>query len=271
MNIVFWSNNQGKCGTTSNLMAIATLTSIVYDLKTIVLNVSKSENIWSNNFSTDHSVNMGKENLFKEDFAYYNSYGVDNIIDELRIRSDINDIVKENMVRVRKTGIYYIPPSSRNETGLYTKEMENVIPEIMRTAETLSDLTFIDVKNGRGKLTDIILECADIVVVNLTDENGVPQNYISEKLQKKCVYIVGRNNSENDKIKLVVAGKYKKKPDEVSIISERKQWEKAISEGHIIDFLTEGIHLRKDEEDFDFVKELFDAMNMVLRKAGYDV
>lgn len=253
-------------------MAVATLTSIVYDLKTIVLNACKNEKVWSDNFVTEVADGTEHENLFKEDYGYYNCYGVDNIIDELRIRNDLTDIISENMIRVKNTGIYYIPPSNRNKLGLYNKELENIIPEIMKASEKLSDVTFIDVKNGRNRLTDMVLECADVIVVNLNEfMEMVPENYLSEKLRKKCVFIVGRNNLDGEKVKLTVAGKYKKNPDEVSVISEKEQWKQTIDEGRMIEFLTEGIHLRKDEENFSFVKELFDALNMILRKAGYDV
>ncbi len=245
MNIVFWSNANGKYGTTSNLMAVATITSIVYDLKTIVLNANKNERIWTKNFSTDINDNADNVAMFKEDFAYYNSYGVDNIIDELRIRNDMTNIVRENMVKVRNTGIFYIPPSKRNETGLYTKEIENVIPEIMRTSEKLSDVTFIDVKHGRNKLTDMILECADVIVVNMrADEKYFPADYLSEKLRKKCI---------------------------VSMIQEKYQFKKAVDEGQLIEFLTEGIHLVKEDENFAFIRDLFESANEILRKAGYDV
>ncbi|MBE5940044.1 MAG: hypothetical protein E7266_06570 [Lachnospiraceae bacterium] len=269
MNIVFWSNSRKKCGTTSNLIAIAALSSMVYELKTIILNAGKNEELWRKNFITDINCHGESESIFKEDFSYYNCYGIDNIIDELKLREGLAGIIEDNMFRVKDTDMYYIPPSKRYETGLYLKEMENVLPEIMKSAEKLSDITFINVENGNGKLSKTIIEHADVVVVNISEDDM--SDFDDEKLRNKAVFIIGRSSAPGDKIKGIAAGKYKKHMDNISVISDWKNWENSVEEGRIISFINEAVHSGNDEENFRFVKELFDAMNMILKKAGYDV
>ena len=73
MNIAFWSNVAGKSATSGNMLAVSTMTSLLYSLKVVLMQVDYCS-------KSIESVLEGKhdEMVINDNFAYYNQKGMDD-------------------------------------------------------------------------------------------------------------------------------------------------------------------------------------------------
>ena len=91
MNIAFWSNVAGKSATSSNMLAVGTMTSLLYSLKVVLLQFDYCSK------SIDSVLEGKRDGLILNDtFSYYNQKGIDDLFDKVKkIYSGNNQDPKE--------------------------------------------------------------------------------------------------------------------------------------------------------------------------------
>lgn len=265
MNVAFWSNVAGKSATSSNMLAVSTMTSLLYSLKVVLLQLDYCSK------SID-SVLEGKDEglVVNDNFSYYNQKGVDDLLDKIKLDNICEEDVVDNMVNVKDTSMYYIPTSKHISLG-DEDDNSKKFEMILKLMKNIGDINFIDNINGNQSISKSILKNADVIVCNLhqglDDISEITEN---DKLLKKTVFLVGRYDSDSKNNVASMRKKYGIKRDQIAVIPYNIKYHDSVQDGKLVNFISKNIYSKKTDVNFDFINNLFNATNMILKKAGYN-
>ena len=265
MNIVFWSKHAGRCATSGNMLAVSIMSSLIYSVKGILLQLDYRSRTLDDVFEGKRQVN-----LIMEEYAYYNKRGLDELMDRSQLDTLTIDDVRENVIPIKDTRMSYIPTSSKIRTELNDKDAVNNSKSIMKLLKEAEQYSFIDCINGDGPMAKGVLENADVIVVNLCQGMSQDIPLPDKKLRDKCVYLVGRYDAASSESLSDICRKYGIDRDNIMCIPYNIGFHDALVEGRLVTFLSKHISARRFDENFDFINNVFKATHMILKKAGYD-
>lgn len=264
MNIAFWSMSSGKSATSGNMLAVSIMSSLVYSVSGILLQLDYCSRAIDDVFS-----NRKQTNLIMEEFAYYNQKGFDQLLD----RCQINEInvadLKDNMIPVKNTYMSYIPSSKRARTGINDREIIAGSKKLMKLLSQVGQYNFIDCINGYGSISKALLKCADVVVINICQGMNIDELVKDKDIMKKAVFLVGRYDENSSEGVAEIRKKYGIERDSIGVIPYNIGFHDAIQEGKIVPYFAKYITARRTDDNFNFINDVFKATGMILRKAGY--
>jgi hypothetical protein len=115
------------------------------------------------------------------------------------------------------------------------------------------------------------LEESDVIVVNLCQGiNDIESIMMEEGLRRKMVFIVGKYDNESNENISVIRKKYNISKDDICAIPYNIRFHDALNEGRIVDFISKGLYVKRNDGNFDFINNVYKATNMILQKAGYN-
>ena len=261
-NIIFWSSASGKSGTSNNMLAVSTMTAVLYSLKTLLVQYDKKSSPLSMAFEGGKNINA-----LNEEFSFYNRKGLDEIWDKSKIKKIEKDIISDNTVNVRHTNLFYMP-SSKKQEELFDERFVKMLLEGMKDFESIN---FIDCANGKSKLTETLFCNTDIIVVNIFQGMEYLDEIMEDwRIREKAIFIVGRYDGNSKDNLTKIRHKYNISKDSIGVIPYNIHFHDAIKDGKLVPFITRGIFSKKTDADYDFIMELYHTTNMILRKAGYE-
>lgn len=265
MNIAFWSNVSGRSGTSGNMLAVGIMTSVLYSLKTMLVQTDCVSR------PIDEALESRKaDTIINEELYFYSRKGMDELIERGRRNLLTGEMVETNVVNVKHTNIYYIP-SAKEKSNSNGKENIKIYETLMNKLNNMGNLNFWDVLNGENSTSKAIMEKSDVVVVNLCQEAGnLGILRDNEGLLKKAVFLIGKYDSSSRKSFGNICKEYGISKDNTGIISYNIHFHDAVNEGRAVPFIMKNIFAKKHEANFEFINNLFKATNLVLKKAGVE-
>jgi len=264
MNIVFWSECQGRCATSGNMLAVSIMSSLVYAVKGIVMQFDNCSKAIDDVFEGKRQTNF-----LMEEYAYYSKKGIDNLLD----KSQLNDIsvsdIQSNAIPVRNTHMSYIPVSKRIKSGLSDREIIASAKKIMAVLNEAGGYNFIDCFNGERSVAKNIVSSADVVVVNICQGMNVDKLMISDHIMKKAVFLVGKYDADSNENLSSICKKYNIGRERIVAIPYNIEFHDAMQEGRLVPFLTKQIMARRTDSNFAFINGVYKATDMILRRAGF--
>lgn len=166
------------------MLAISTMASVLYSLKTLLVQFDRESNPLSQAFEGGKNTNA-----LNEEFSFYNKKGLDEIWDKSKIKKIEKDIISDNTVNVRHTNLYYMPSSKKVE-----KEFdERFIRMLLEGMKDFESINFIDCVNGRNEIMNTLLRDTDIIVVNIFQGMDCLDEIMEDHLiREKALFVVGR-------------------------------------------------------------------------------
>ena len=265
MNIVFWSESQGRCATSGNMLAVSVMSSLIYSVKGIVMQLDNCSRPIDDVFEGKRQTN-----LIMEEYSYYNQKGIDDLLDKSQLKEiDLSDL-KDNVLPIKNTYMGYIPTSKRIKSGLSDRELMSNAKKIMTLMNEVGGYNFIDCVNGDKAVTKKLLSHADMVVINICQGMNVEKLMLSDNIMKKAVFLIGKYDDGSSESVLDICKKYNLNRDRVAAIPYNIKFHDAMNEGSLVPFLSKQISVRRTDNNFAFVNGVYRATDMILRRAGYD-
>ncbi len=265
LNIAFWSGVSGKCATSGNMLAVGTMASLMYSLKTMFVQYD----IYSKPIE---EIFEGKknDNIIKDEISYYQNVGIDELLNKLKLNSVNEQMVYGHVKNIKDTGIFYLPSSKKVRNGLDDQSTSYLAKDLPRTLEKISDVSFIDNLNGKIRLSKKTLDEADVIVINLCQGiNDVDYILSNEKLKSKAVFLVGKYDSESNENIMTIRKKYNIPKQMIGVVPYNIHFHDAIIEGNVVDFIKKSMYSRRSDGNFEFINELYKSTNMILQRAGF--
>lgn len=244
------------------MLAISTMASVLYSLKTLLVQFDKRSKPLSLAFEGGKNINA-----LNEEFSFYNKKGLDEVWDKAKIKKIEKDVIADNTVNVKHTNLYYMPSSKKTEEEFD----ENFLQMLLEGIREFESINFIDCCNGKNKMIDTLSKNTDIIVVNLFQGMDCIDELMENwDIREKALFVVGRYDCHSRDNLYNIRRKYNISKDSIGVIPYNIHFHDALNDGRLVQFITKGIFSKKTDVDYDFIMELYNTTNMILRKAGYE-
>lgn len=271
MKVAFWSNAKGGAGVTSNLACISVASVLKYSHKAILFENHCQKNKLDN-ILRYHSSNY----QLKEESNYkIGEIGLGQVIEDAyqvyteasQVSTQVTYEIKKAFIEILDNSLYYIPPSNITNTRTFDFDLYYKIKPMLEVFETLADITYIDTSNKNNLSSKIILDEADLVVVNLAQNNSMIQHFFDNysSILHKCVFIIG-NYRKKAKLNIKKISKtHLIDQSSIATIPYNVEYQDAVTHGNVVEFLMRNFSCKRNNPNYNFIKEVKQAVEMIMR------
>lgn len=172
MVIANYSPQHGQTGATSNMLAIILALVLTEEQNILVM----QSHFKMNNLEAS-LLKKPKQTLAVDPF---DDYGMDSLIRNKNMTALDKQLI-ENSSYSFLDGKLQLLPGTRKVSGEDYEKESSVLLDIMETAKECYDQVFIDVSSRESELTNQILNTADLVIVNLCQNQQVLETFFSSE------------------------------------------------------------------------------------------
>lgn len=246
MKIAFWSNSRGQAGVTTNLAIVSILRALQGRGTSIVLenhfNLNNLENIFLNKNYVEGMV------CEKENYIFH--MGLEYLMRNIYSTQEKKSLIQKAVIPILGSRILYLPQSQIVNREVFSYEFSQAMYQMFQCLEEVGEHIFIDTEVNDNLSSKLILEEADLVVVNLNQNPRFVEDFFRNysSLRSKCVFIIGnyRENSRYDAEK--IRAQYRIPKSRLGVIPYDMNMEDAIVSGRLIGFLSRSCCGRKQKD-----------------------
>ena len=265
MIIAFWSNANEKCSVTANMAAIGTTCVIRYPYSVVMM-----ENYLSK--SNLRAAFYGRENINiinEVGTNYYDGNGMEGLIRKIYRGDNTNYILDSYIKQIIPERLYYIPQRRIIHNEIFDYEFEHGIEHLLKMMEEYADISFIDTASHHNLSTKTILEKADLIVVNLCQNQSILddffQNYSS--LISKSVFLINKYEYHTNMSSKKISHRYDLPLENLIAIPENELFQIACRNGEVKDFMDNYNNCGKESVNFLFMHAIKKATHLILKRA----
>ncbi len=278
MKIAFWSSAMGSSGVTSNLACISIASAMEYSYKSILI-----ENHYQKN-KLGNILLYQKANYIERVKNYQFSSGMDYLIDQFSTGKYNYEsfhslpetdpypfqVIKEASLEILYNTLYYIPASYQFNPETFDYNLYGNIKGILDAAEGFADITYIDTSYQNNLSSKIILEEADLVVVNLIQNPSMIQYFFdnySSILNKSVFLISSYNKNSNLNLDKISKAHSIGRPS-IAAIPYNSEYQQALSQGTVVEFLSRNYTCKRKSPNYSFIRCVKKAATMIIKNAA---
>lgn len=228
MKIVFWSEEK-DCGTTSNMLAAATMTALRYAYRILLISADKSVCDFMTNYTKKDKT------IVREDCAYYVLDGMDYLLTAAKYGKLTADHIEEAVKTIIKGRLFCLPQGARLLCDYYPNETKRALDQVIGLSEQTMDLVFIDCGTDGGEWTKEQMKQADLVVVNFKHSPHSLTHFFTDQknISKKMIYFIGSYQKESVYNKKNIHRIYRIEPEKLGVIPYNPEFEFVCREGKL--------------------------------------
>lgn len=219
MKILFWSEKQG-CGTTTNLIAAASMTALNYGSQTAIIGAQSNLCDVMGYFC---ACQKKREKLT----------GLDFLLTIQRETVFTKQYLKEALEKTAIERLFVLPLGTQRLCDFYPKETEKVLKRAVHLADNLFDFVFIDCGGRTDDWAKEQMREADLIVVNFRHNWNDFDRFFSKQraFADKLVYFIGNYKEENINKKARIEKIYRIEPHKLAVIPYNPEFEQACRMG----------------------------------------
>jgi cellulose biosynthesis protein BcsQ len=262
--IAFWSNIHGQTGTTSNLLAIAVMCTLQYQFKNIVTQTHFNLN------NLEAPLVSLSSSIAKE---YLIDFGIDALARSIKSAPLNGEIIDNSCISLMNKKLNLLPGTIKNNRDIYESDMSKTVTSILNIAARYYDIVYIDTNSGRNDLTMKILQNVDLIIVNLSQNKSIMDDYATNYHfnQEKVFYLIG-NYDSNSKYNIRNMQKvyHWLKDKNTAVIPYNTEYMDSQSDGQVIPFLIKNITCGKEDSNRYFIHEVNTAVTKIMKIVGLE-
>jgi hypothetical protein len=180
-------------------------------------------------------------------------------------------LVKEASMEILGESLYYIPTNQLTNKELYEYDLYHNIKSILKTLDTVADIIYIDTTNRNNLSTKVILEEADLVVVNLVQNSSIIQHFFDNysSIISKCVFLVSGYHKQSVLNLNIISKLHSINKNQIAIIPYNYEYQEAVNQGTIIEFLSRNYSCKRKNPNYEFVFQVKKAVEMIMKHINY--
>lgn len=254
INIVFWSPEAGQTGTTSNIIAVSVLAALTMGKKVCLTHTHFNNRnlelaLLGKGMNPEILEDMGVDIMLKACKAYH-----------------IDKNIIENASFTLLKGLYLLPGTTKVNKKIFEEDFIKNKMYIYEALESYFDIVFTDVTAGANRLSQELLKDADVVVVNLSQNDKLIENYRKnyEFLNQKAIYILGNYHTDSRYNIVNLKRCYNFLRKKTAVIPFDINYMDYFSDGKAIPFFLKNT-LTTREEDKIFFKQVQASLELILK------
>lgn len=265
--ISFWSNGKQETGKSSSIVAITTLLSIDHNYKILVLDTKKNDYFYQDCYwQEDKTIKLIKEEKGKVNI----SSGISGLSKAILSNKTSPEIITNYTRIVFKDRLELL-------TDIEVEEEEyeihkKVFRDIAKIASRYYDLVFVDIDSDLDEETqNSLLECSDLIVVNLPQKLRQINNYIKIKedsmiFSKKLLLPLLGKYDKDSKYNPKNVGRYIKEKEGIAAIPYNTLFFEACNEAKVADFFIKFRRINPKDKNAVFIESIRNTAKMIIQK-----
>ncbi len=263
MKIVFWSPVHRQSGMTSNILITALLCGM-YDKKHCL--------ITQTHFNYNNLEAPLVENNTKNAGDYFMDVGIDALIRRFKAEKINKQVIENCCISLPGTNISLLPGTAKTNRDAFEYEIGLIVPGLMREIEAYYDLVFVDVNPSMNGLSQKLMDDADLVVINLSQNIGMMNIFFHSFqafMDSKLFYLFG-NYDCNSKYNINnIRRKYKRiNPANSGVIPYNTGFKDAQIESRVVEFVRRNLNCKSQSENYYFMMKSASAARKIWKAAG---
>lgn len=263
MKFAFWSNEQ-RAGVTANLAAMSVAALHINQCKTIIL-----ENHYSRNNLARYLI-PASSMLVNEMEMYYLGHGTRDCLVQLIEKGTNKKRAEDATIELIQNNLFYLPQNRLMEDFFDYEFQWNQLP-LIKQLEEKGHHILIDTKTNNSLSSKLILDEADLVIVNLKqDINSITDffdNYAS--ILDKAFFIISDFRYNQGISKNQILNEFEIDPNRFAIIPHNLEFRVALSEGRTVEFIHRHICCNVSNPNFHFINHIMYAANLLMNHEFY--
>jgi cellulose biosynthesis protein BcsQ len=259
--VSFWSNSH-QLGTTLNMTAIAVLAALENRLRIIVTH---------NHFdrSTLEAAFIEKRYI-RHELTDLSDTGIDALSRFIRFNKVEKDEIAGFSTTILKNRLDLLFGTQNTNRELYVSNLNNAIRLILQSASKYYDLVLVDTAPGRNEISMKILEQSDLIVVNLSQNVHVLDNFLEDNFdfRDKMMVLLGKYDS-NSRYNLRAIRKKLGQMD-VHAIPYDVGFADACADSRVVDFFMKNLAADNEDIHYPFVRGVRETVEAILKRLEID-
>ena len=258
MKIVFWSNYP-KSDVTSNMTAVCVMFSIMFPAKVMMMtNHCNHENLGRTLLGRCY------DEVLKEDSGYLSENGwYPNVkrIDEVPNCFE----VPKNAETLSEDGLYYFAQGKLFNNEVYELRVMEEINRFFEILNTSEDYIFIDAKSQDSVSTVSLLEEADIVVVNLKQDETLIKDFFKKygSITGKAFFFISEYKQRKGYTKNKFMNEFSVHPNRVAVIPYNPEFVPFVDDGRITEYVMRNHDCKKNTKEYYYIWHLKRAARLL--------
>lgn len=206
--------------------------------------------------------------IIRERHMYFNNIGMESLIKKLCLRDELKDIGRGYALSYADKRLFYVPTGDIVNSEFFTYELNNYAKDMMDILEGEFGCVMADTSGDNNISTKVILEQADRIVVNLSQDRNIIDNFFDNysSIKDKCVFILS-NYEPGGQIKDdYLVKKHKVKRERIGVIPYSYELRDALLQGKIVEFLSKNYMCKKKDNAFYLINELKRTCMLVMEE-----
>lgn len=260
MKIAFWSNVHQRSGVTTNLTCIAAMMAMAGMGKSIML-----ENHYSINSLGSLVLEQEVRNHLHEHGQYYDKYGIEYLLKQLYAGNNGLALLKKTQIPLLFNRLFYLPQSYVVNRDVFDYEFGQAYGKLFECLERNADYVFIDTEKNKNLSSGIILSDADLVVVNLCQDEDALNDFFTEhpSMREKAIFLIGLYQPENPWSYQRIVYEYNIKVKQVAVIPFNLELRDAVLRGRVLQFISQNMESPSLDENAYFIRQCKKAVCML--------
>ncbi len=265
MKIAYWGMVHGQARITSNMLAVAVVSTILSDYRMLITGTHFTLNNLEGPL-------IGYQSIKHKD-EFFRDVGIDALIRSLKSAPLDEETIENCCFSLLNNRLSLLPGTMKNNKDYFHEDMEKLVINMLRYIEVFHDLVFIDTNPGMNDLTRKVIHEADLLVVNLNQNLNMLNHVLKEPLfeDKKTFYLIGNYDKASKYNIYNLRRMYKKlNRKNSSVIPYNTEFQDAISDGELIDFVKRNLQCGREDKNYYFINQLRQASIKILDLVGLE-
>lgn len=259
LKIAFWSNFHGQNGTTSNMLATSIMSVLLHNSKVFL-------------GQTHYNLNNLEAPLLtvshNDKKSYFMNTGIDAMVRAIKSTYLDKDIIENSSLSYMNKKLVLLPTTIKSNKKIYEEDLNSTIISILQAVDKCHDLVFIDVNTRAHDITNKVLEYVDYVVVNLSQNisvlNDYEENFLEVFQNKNIIYLFGNYNPDSSYSLVNLRKSYSwLKSKNLGLIPYNTEFMDSMSDGKIIPFFYKNFNNEANDPNYYFIREVVKTTNLI--------
>ena len=258
MKFVFWSNYP-KSDVTSNMTAVGVMFSIMFPAKVMMMtNHCNHENLGRTLLGRCY------DDVLREESGYLSGSKAYPTVKRIEEAPSCFEIPK-SAENLSEDGLYYFAQGKLFNNEIYELRVMEEISRFFEYLDESEDYIFIDAKSQDSISTLALLEDADIVVVNLKQDERLIKEFFKKygAITGKAFFFISEYKQRKGYSKNKFINEFSIHPNRVAVIPYNPEFAPLADDGRITEYVMRNHNCKKDTKEYYYIWHLKKAAGLL--------
>ena len=207
--------------------------------------------------------------LIREKHQYFNNIGMESLFKKLYTINKDRSIGRGYALSYVDKHLFYVPTGGIVNSEVYTYELNNSVVDMMERLEKEFGCVMADTSGDNNISTKVILDQADKIVVNLSQDKNIIDNFFNNfsSIVHKCVFIISNYEPSGQIKDDYLVKKHGVKREKIGVIPYSFELRDALFQGKLVEYISRNMLCKRKDINFYVINEIKRACALVMEES----